>query len=143
MLVTTGSLCGRTTCLAVWPRRGVSVLVADAAFSHTQLSNAAARQWRRAGRKVRTWWLDGQAVDEIRIGDEVELLLHSSGWPFPFFSGRAQPAQPNAAGALEVLTGIDWQHRPVTLTRTASALTGTNAVLTADVGASAFAGDAR
>ena len=138
LVVATGTLRGITTCLALWPRRGVSVLVADADYSHAQLCKSAMLRWRRKIRRVRTWWLDAQPVDEVRSGDRVELLLRESAWPFPYFSGHARPAGPDASGAVEVLAGIDWQHRPATLIRAPSILTGPHAALTADIGDSAF-----
>jgi hypothetical protein len=116
----------------------VSVLVAEAGYSHAQLWTAAMRRWRRESRNVRRWWLDGQALDEVRAGNKVELLLRESAWPFPYFCGSATRARPVRAGALEILTGIDWQHRPVTFTRAAATLTGPHAALTADVRESAF-----
>jgi hypothetical protein len=77
-------------------------------------------------------------VDEIRAGEAIDLLLRESRWPYPYFAGRARAAEPKDPGVLEVLAGLDWQHRPVTLTRTASNLIGPHAALSLDVRDSAF-----
>lgn len=129
LLVATGTLHDKTTCLAVWPRRGISVLVADAGYSHADLWTRAILQWRRPAKVVRTWWLDGQPVDEVRAGDTTELLIEESAWPFPYFSGRAGPGG---------LTGIDWYGRAVTLRRGSSTLTGPYGTLTSEPRESAY-----
>jgi CubicO group peptidase (beta-lactamase class C family) len=128
VLVTTGTVRNRTTCITVWPRRGTSVLVAEAGQSHDSLWRAATLRWRRDDTPARTWWWDGQAVIELHHGDKVELLLSQTTWPFPLFSGRAKG---------QTLIGVDWCGRPLELLDQGDSLIGAGTRLTADVADSA------
>jgi CubicO group peptidase (beta-lactamase class C family) len=130
VLVSTGTIRDRTTCMTVWPRRGCSVVVAEAGYSHDSLRDTATDRWRRADTLVRTWWWDGQAVIELRHGDEVELLMRETTWPSALFSGRRSD---------ETMIGVDWRGQPLELFERGVALIGTGMVLTADVSHSAFA----
>jgi CubicO group peptidase (beta-lactamase class C family) len=127
VLVCIGHILDRRTCVAVWPRRGASVLVAEAACDRDELWRAAAAPWRRDDAPVRTWWLDGQAVMQLQHGDEVDLVLDETTWPFPLFCGRADG---------RTLTGVDWRGMPLELHDEGDALAGTGIRLTADVDAS-------
>jgi CubicO group peptidase (beta-lactamase class C family) len=128
VVVSTGTILNRTTCVTVWPRRGASVLVAEAGYSHDALWRAATLQWRRDDTPARTWWWDGQAVIELRHQDDIELVLHETTWPFALFSGHAQG---------HTLIGVDWSGQPLELLDRGDALVGTGLRLTADVAASA------
>jgi CubicO group peptidase (beta-lactamase class C family) len=130
VLVSTGTILDRTTCIVVWPRRGASVLVADRSSRHDLLRDAAIGHWRRDDTPVRTWWWDAQEVLELRHGpDIIELLLVETSWPFPLFSGRLCD---------EGLVGVDWRGAPLTLANHHSALVGDSLVLTADAADSAY-----
>jgi CubicO group peptidase (beta-lactamase class C family) len=131
LLVSTGTLGGRTTCVAVWPRRGASVLVAEEGYSHDALWQAAAARWRRDDAPARTWWLDGQKVLQLQDGDAIELLVGETTWPFPLFSGRADG---------RTLVGVDWRGEPLELLDEGDALVGPGMRLTADVDDSAAPG---
>lgn len=134
VLVTTGTILDRTTCVTVWPGRGASVLVADAGYSHDALWHAAAVKWHPDNTQVRSWWWDGQEVVEFRHGDEIELTLRETSWPFPFFSGRATGRS---------IIGADWAGTPVQLVDRGDALVGDGFRFTADVTRSAFHGVAQ
>ncbi|MBM7789666.1 serine hydrolase domain-containing protein [Tenggerimyces flavus] len=127
-LMSSGTILGHTTCVLVWPRRGASVLVANAAVDHRVLRDEAVERWQRR-EVVRSWWLDGQEVMEVRSGNEVELLIAESMWPFPLFAGRARN---------RTLAGLDWQGDPLVLTDRGSELAGADLLLTAVPGESAF-----
>ena len=129
VLVSTGTILNRTTCITVWPRRGASVTVAEAGYNHDELWRAATLQWRRDDTPARTWWWDGQAVIELRHRDEIELVLHETTWPFPLFSGHAQ-------GNTHI--GVDWSGQPLELLDRGDALVATGLRLTADVADSAY-----
>ena len=130
VLVSTGTIRNRTTCLMVWPRRGASILVAEAGYSHDSLRDAATLQWRRDDTHARTWWWDGQEVIELRHGDKIELVLRQTTWPFALFSGRPSD---------QTLIGVDWRGQPLELLDRGDALVGPGIVLTADVSDSAYA----
>ena len=134
VLVSTGTIRNRTTCVTVWPRRGASVLVAEAGYSHDSLWQAASHRWHRDDKPARTWWWDGQAVIELRHGDQVELVLRETTWPFALFSGRTQG---------QTLVGIDWRGEPLELLDEGETLGGTGMRLTADVADSAYAAEAQ
>lgn len=127
-IMCSGTILGHTTCILVWPRRGTSVLVANAAVDHRLLRDEAVERWQRR-EEVRSWWLDGQEVKEVRSGDEVELLITESMWPFPLFAGRAGNG---------TLAGLDWQGDPLILTDRGNELAGADLLLTAVSGESAF-----
>jgi hypothetical protein len=127
-IMSSGTILGHATCVLVWPRRGASVLVATPAVDHRMLRDEAVERWQRGG-VVRSWWLDGQEVIEVRSGDEVELLISESMWPFPLFAGRARN---------RTLAGLDWQGDPLVLTDRGSELTGADLLLTAVSRESAF-----
>lgn len=128
VLVSTGTIRDRTTCVAVWPRRGASVLVAEAGCDHDALWRAAAHRWHRDDAPARTWWWDGQEVVELRHGDEVDLVLRETTWPFPLLSGRATG---------RTLAGVDWRGTPLELVDRGDALVGPGIRLAADVADSA------
>lgn len=130
LLVSTGEILDRTTCIAVWPRRGASVLVAEAGCSHDALWQAAADRWQRDDAPGRTWWWDGQAVVELRHGVEVDLVLRETTWPFPLFSGRADGP---------TLVGVDWRGEPLELLDRGSALVAPGVRLTATAEDSGYA----
>jgi CubicO group peptidase (beta-lactamase class C family) len=130
VLVSTGTIRDRTTCIAVWPRRGASVLVAEAGYSHDLLWQAAARQWHRDDTPARTWWWDGQAVIELRHEDMIDLVVAETTWPFALFSGRADG---------QTLVGVDWRGEPLELLDRGEALVGTGIRLTGAVDDSAYA----
>jgi hypothetical protein len=124
VLVSTGTIRNRTTCIAVWPRRGASILVAEAGCSHDVLWQTATRRWQRDDTPARTWWWDGQKVVELRHGDEIDLVLRETTWPFALLSGRAHG---------QTLVGVDWRGEPLELLDRGSALVGPGIRLTADV----------
>lgn len=128
VLVSTGTLRDRTTCLVAWPSRGSSVLVAEAGYSHDALREAGAQHWRRDGASCRTWWWDGQEVVEVRHGEAVDLLLRETTWPYALFSGQARDRR---------LVGVDWRGEPLELLDRDGALIGPDMVLTANVADSA------
>lgn len=128
VLVSTGTIRDRTTCVAVWPRRGASVLVAEAGHDHDALWQIAARQWQRGDAPARTWWWDGQEVIQLQEGEKVDLVLRETTWPFALFSGRARG---------RTLVGVDWRGEPLELLDRGEALVGSGIRLTADVGDSA------
>ena len=130
VLVSTGTIRDRTTCVAFWPRRGASVLVAEAGCDHDLLWRAAAARWQRDDAPARTWWWDGQEVVELRHGDAIDLVLRETTWPSPLFSGRADG---------ERLVGVDWRGAPLELLDRGDALVAPGMRLTADVGDSAHA----
>ena len=132
VLVSSGTLLDHTTCLVAWPRRGTSVFVAAGAADHAVLRDLATARWLR-DEQDRRWWWDGQEVHELRHGSEVELVLRETTWPYPLFAGRRDG---------DVLTGIDWQGRAVTLTDHDRTLTGPGIALTADLGDSAWSSKA-
>ncbi len=123
VLVSIGHIRDHRTCVAVWPRRGASVLVAEAACDREALWQAAAAPWRRDDALVRTWWWDAQAVLQLQHGDEVDLALSETTWPFPLFSGRADG---------RTLVGVDWRGAPLELHDRGDALAGPGIRLTAD-----------
>lgn len=129
VIAATGTLHDRTTGLTVWPGRGVSVVVAEVGYDHDALVDAAVQRWRRADERARSWWWDGQEVVELRFGDEIELRLLETGWPFALFTGRA-------AGS--ALVGIDARGGALELVADGDALVGPGIRLTARVGDSAF-----
>jgi CubicO group peptidase (beta-lactamase class C family) len=129
VLVSTGTIRDRTTCVTVWPSRGASVLVAEAGYSHDTLWEAAAVKWHPGDTQVRSLWWDGQEVVELRHGDEVELTLRETSWPFALFSGRATGRS---------ITGVDWRGKPLELVDRGDALAGNGFRFTADVTGSAF-----
>lgn len=129
VLVSTGTIRDRTTCMLVWPGRGASVLVAEAGYRHDTLSHAAAAKWYPDDTRVGTWWWDGQEVVELRHGDEVELTLRETSWPFALFSGRATGRS---------IIGVDWRGKPLELVDRGDALVGNGFRFTADVTGSAF-----
>jgi CubicO group peptidase (beta-lactamase class C family) len=131
VLVSTGTISDRTTCVTVWPRRGFSVVVADRGYSHESLWRAAAQRWRRSDARVRTWWWDGQEVIELRHGDTVELVLEEATWPFAIFTGRAHGHR---------LIGVDWRGDRLELVDTDGVLAGAQMRLTSDVADSAHTG---
>lgn len=129
VLVSTGTIRDRTTCIAVWPRRGATVLVAERGYSHDMLWQAAARHWQRGDTPARTWWWDGQAVIELRHEDMIDLVIAETTWPFPLFSGRADA---------QALIGVDWRGAPLELLDRGDALVGTGIRLSADVDDSGY-----
>ena len=129
VVAATGTISDRTTCLAVWPRRGVSVLVAEVGYDHDSLVDAALQRWRRADRQVGSWWWDGHEVIDVRCGDDVELRMRETRWPFALFTGRA------VAGAL---VGVDARGAPMQLSVRGDSLVGPQMVLTQRVGDSAY-----
>lgn len=130
VLLSTGTISNWTTCVLIWPRRGSSILVAEAGYSHDALRDAAVQHWRRDDATVRTWWWDGQEIIELRHGDHVELVLRETTWPFPIFSGQA--------GNDHSLVGVDWCGRPLRLLRRGDSLLGPDLRVTADVAGSAY-----
>jgi CubicO group peptidase (beta-lactamase class C family) len=130
VLVSSGTIRNLTACVTVWPRRGASVLVAEAGIHHEQLWQAAARQWQRDDTLGRTWWWDGQAVIELRHEDMIDLVLGETTWPFPLFSGRADG---------QTLVGVDWRGEPLELRKRGEALVGNGIRLAAEVEHSAYA----
>ncbi|PZF86728.1 serine hydrolase domain-containing protein [Jiangella anatolica] len=130
VLVSSGTIRGRTTCVTVWPRRGASVVVAEAGYSHDDLRDEAVRRWSRDDAR-RSWWWDAQEVVELRHGDRVELVLRETTWPYPVFAGRAEGRR---------LAGLDWAGRPVELRSTddGDELTGPGLRLTAAANDSAY-----
>ena len=130
VLVSMGHIRDHRTCVAVWPRRGASVLVAEAGCDQDALWRAATRRWQRDDVRVRAWWWDGQEVVQLQDGDEVDLVLGETTWPFPLFSGRADG---------RTLVGVDWRGAPLELLDRGEALVGTGIRLTADVADSAAA----
>jgi hypothetical protein len=130
VLVSIGHIRDRRTCIAVWPRRGASVLVAEAGCDRDALWRTAAGRWQRDDALARTWWWDGQEVVQLQDGDAVELLLGETTWPFPLFSGRAHG---------RTLVGVDWRGEPLELLDRGEALVGAGIRLTADVADSAAA----
>lgn len=127
-IMSSGTILGHVTCVLVWPRRGASVLVANTALAHRVLRDEAVARWQRR-EVVRSWWLDGQEVMEARSGNEVELLIPESMWPFPLFAGRATNG---------TLAGLDWQGDPLVLTDRGSELVGADLFLTAASRESAY-----
>jgi CubicO group peptidase (beta-lactamase class C family) len=127
VLVSIGHVRDHRTCIAVWPRRGASILVAEAACDREALWQAAAGRWRRDDALVHTWWWDGQEVLQLQHGDQVDLVLGATTWPFPLFSGRADG---------RALAGVDWRGMPLELHDEGDALAGTGIRLTTDVDAS-------
>lgn len=132
VLVCIGHVGDRRSCVAVWPRRGASIVVAEAACDRDAMWRWAAERWRREDAHARTWWLDGQEVAELRHGDEVELLLGETTWPYPLFSGRDRGG---------TLAGVDWRGEPLELDDRGAALVGAGVRLTADVDDSAAPGE--
>lgn len=130
VLVSTGQIGDRRTCVTVWPRRGASVFVAEAGCDPDALWLTAVRRWQRDDVLVRTWWWDGQEVVQLQDGDEVDLVLSETTWPFPLFSGRAHG---------QTLVGVDWRGAPLELLERGGELVGNGIRLTADVGDSAAA----
>lgn len=128
MVMCAGTIRDRTTCVAIWPRRGVSVLVAEAGRDHDALRQIAARRWDRDDALARTWWWDGQEVAQLQSGDEVDLVLNETTWPFPLFSGRARGGR---------LVGVGWRGEPLELRERGDALIGAGIRLTAAVADSA------
>lgn len=124
VLVSTGTISNRTTCVTVWPRRGSSVLVAERGYSHESLWRAAARKWRRSGVRTRTWWWDSQEVIELRHEEMVELVVEETTWPFPIFAGRVHGDR---------LVGVDWRGDQLELVESDDALVGTGLRLATDV----------
>jgi CubicO group peptidase (beta-lactamase class C family) len=133
VLAATGTIRDRTTCVALWPRRGASVLVAEAGYSHDALVDSAVQRWQRNDEAARSWWWDGQEVIELRFGDQLELRLRETVWPFALFTGRA------ARGRYR---GIDAAGSPLELAHCGDALVAPGMLLTADVGDSAFSAPA-
>ncbi|NDL60827.1 serine hydrolase domain-containing protein [Phytoactinopolyspora mesophila] len=131
VLVSTGTISDRTTCVVVWPRRGFSVLVAERGYSHASLWQTAAQRWRHLDVRVRTWWWDGQEVIELRQGDAVELVVMETTWPFPVFAGHAHG---------RTLIGVDWSGDHLELLEWENALVGPQMRLTSDVADSAHPG---
>lgn len=123
VLVSIGHLGDRRTCVGVWPRRGASVLVAEAGCDRELLWQAAVARWEPDDAPARRWWLDGQEILELRRGDEVTLVLHATTWPYPLFSGRAQEG---------TLVGVDWRGAPLELLDRGSVLEGAGIRLTTD-----------
>lgn len=129
VLVSSGTIRNRTTCLTVWPRRGASIVVTEAGHSHDDLRDEGVRRWTR-DETARTWWWDAQQVVERRHGAEVDLVLRETTWPFPLFTGRAQG---------RTLDGVDWRGRPLRLEDRGDELAGPGLLLTAEVTGSAYA----
>lgn len=130
----TGTIRDRSTGLTVWPDRGASVVVAEVGYDHDALVDVAVQRWRRDDERVRSWWWDGQEVVELRFGDEVELRLLETSWPFALFTGRAVGS---------ALVGIDAHGVALELVRDGDSLRGPGIRLTAHVGDSAFDDPAR
>lgn len=130
----TGTIRDRTTGFTVWPDRGASVVVAEVGYDHDALVDAAVQRWRRDDERVGSWWWDGQEVVELRFGDDVELRLLETSWPFALFTGRAVGS---------ALVGIDANRVALELVRDGDSLVGPGIRLTAHVGDSAFDGPAR
>jgi CubicO group peptidase (beta-lactamase class C family) len=128
VLVSIGHVGDHRTCIAVWPRRGISVLVAETDCDRDLLWQAAAGRWQRDDAPARTWWWDGQEVVQLQDGDAVELLLGQTTWPYPLFSGRAHG---------QTLVGVDWRGAPLELLDRGEVLEGAGIRLTADVDDSA------
>ena len=131
VLASTGTIRDRTTCVLVWPHRGISVIVAETGYSHQALRDAASQRWERADIEARSWWWDGQEVVEFRFADEVELRLRETTWPRALFVGRDSGRS---------WTGVDGFGRPVELDDRGTALTGPGMLLTAGMNDSAFPG---
>ncbi|HTE60075.1 MAG TPA: serine hydrolase domain-containing protein [Solirubrobacteraceae bacterium] len=131
ILVASGTMSDRTTALVAWPRRGVSVLVAQRGAAHDELRDAAVERWRRPEERHRSRWWDGQEVIEARSGSSVELLLRETGWPYPLFAGGEDSG---------VLRGVDERGRPRELARRGDEIVGPGIRLTPSVGDSAFGG---
>jgi len=129
VLVSMGQIRDRRTCIAVWPRRGASVLVAEADIDREELWQAAAHRWQRDDTLGRTWWWDGQAVVELRHGEMIDLVVGETTWPFPLFSGRADR---------QTLVGVDWRGEPLVLRERGETLVGNGIRLVADVEDSAY-----
>lgn len=129
VLVSTGAIRDRTTCLVAWPGRGSSILLADRGYSHEALSDAGVNHWRPHSAASRSWWWDGQEVVELRHGGVVELVLRETTWPYPLFTGRVQEDR---------LVGVDWRGQPLVLTDRGGALIGQDVVLTASAADSAY-----
>jgi CubicO group peptidase (beta-lactamase class C family) len=130
LLVSTGTIGDRTTCVAVWPRRGASVLVAEAGHDHGALWRTAARRWQRDDAPARRWWWDGQEVVQLQDGDRIDLVLRETTWPFALFCGQARGQR---------LVGVDWRGEPLELLDRGEALVADGITLTADVADSAAA----
>lgn len=131
VLVSTGTISDRTTCVAVWPRRGFSILVAERGYSHESLWRAAARRWHRSNLRKRIWWWDGQQVIELRHGETVELVVEETTWPFPIFAGQAHGRR---------LIGVDWRGDHLELADRGDVLVGDQMRLTSKVEDSADEG---
>lgn len=129
VLVSTGTIRDRTTCIVAWPGRGSSVLLADRSYSHEALSDAGVNHWRPHSAASRSWWWDGQEVVELRHDGVVELVLQETSWPYPLFTGQAQE---------DLLVGVDWRGQPLVLTDRGGALIGQGTVLTASAADSAY-----
>lgn len=134
VLVSSGTIRDRTTCITIWPQRGASVLVAERGYRHDVLWQAAARHWQRDDRPARTWSWDGQEVVELRHDDMVDLVLGETTWPFALFSGRADG---------ETLTGVDWRGEPLELLDRGETLVGPGIRLAAQLEDSAWAPSVR
>lgn len=130
VLVSTGTISDRTTCLAVWPRRGCSVVVAERGYSHESMWRSAAQRWHRTAARVRTWWLDGHEVTEVLYGNVVELVVLETTWPFPIFAGHVRGDR---------LVGVDWRGNPLELVETDQTLFAEQIRLTRDIADSAQA----
>ena len=128
ILFASGTISDRTTGLVVWPRRGVSVLLAQRGLPHETLRDAGIERWRRPD-ELHTWWWDGQEVVEARHGASVDLVLRETGWPIPVFSGV------ESAGRLR---GRDHTGMPRTLVRSDARLAGPGIHLVAAVEDSAY-----
>jgi CubicO group peptidase (beta-lactamase class C family) len=131
VLVCIGHIGDHRTCVAIWPRRGVSVLVAEADCDRELLWQAAANRWKRDDAPARTWWWDAQEVVQVHDGDAVELVLRETTWPYPLFAGRAHG---------QTLVGVDWRGAPLELLDQGEVLEGAGIRLTADIADSAAAG---
>lgn len=129
VLICSGTISGHTTALTVWPRRGASVMVAEAGYSHDLLRDMAILRWSREDLVARTWWWDGQEVAEVRHGNEVELVVQGSPWPFPVFSGHSTGTS---------LVGVDWRGKPLELQHRVATLVGPGIVLAANLMDSAY-----
>jgi CubicO group peptidase (beta-lactamase class C family) len=129
VLVSSGTILGWTTCLIVWPRRGYSLLLAEAGYSPDSLRDVALGKWKRSDTVANTWWWDGQEVVELRSGDDVELRLRETTWPFPLFSGR---------GAGNKLLGVGASGQALALRRLKDSVVGPSLLLTRDSTKSAF-----
>jgi CubicO group peptidase (beta-lactamase class C family) len=129
VLVSSGTILGRTTCLTVWPQRGYSLVVAEAGYPHDSLRDLAIAKWTRNDTVACTWWWDGQEVAELRHGNDVELRLRETTWPFAIFSGRR---------AGRTLVGVGSRGEPLTLKRSRSSVRGPSLTLTRSPSESAF-----